>query len=113
MSDEHIDPAQKLYKESKAAKEIKVEIDSYAMWSFGLSLGPVFSLMLSVLAFIVAPFVLIGLIVSVILGILSISRINQNKKLKGKGFAIAGITLSSLQILFGIFGFLFFAVQVK
>ena len=99
-----VDPAQELYSKSKAAKEIQKDVDPYAMWSFILPfcIFPVaFFPFLNIMAFFLFP------VISIILGIVGIVKINSEKKTKGKGFAIAGIVLSSLWILLIVVGVIF------
>lgn len=84
------DLAQKLYDKRNKHLDIHKEVDSYATWSFGLSLV---GLYLCIYFFIFIWFPIIPLV----LGIIGLSRINKNNQVKGKAFAIISIILSVLE----------------
>ena len=94
------DPAQIFYKEKNKGLDLEREIDPYAMWAFVLSLGFLYPFIIPVFGIFVMPFCPF---VSLALGIISLDRIKKRKDLKGKGFAIAAIIISSIQILIGLF----------
>ncbi len=95
------DKAQEFYKKSNAQKIIKKELDSFAMWSFLLSIAPILILfpIINFIIFIIWP---ILLIISITLGFLSIGRIKKNKLKYGKGFAISGIIISFILIILSL-----------
>ena len=93
------DPAQIFYKEKNKGLDLEREVDPYAMWAFVLSLGFMYLFMIP---FIGALFIPFCPFVSLVLGIMSLDRIKKRKDLKGKGFAIAAIIISTIQILIGL-----------
>lgn len=101
-----MDKAQEFYKSQKASKEAKREIHPYSLWSFLLSISllwGIFLILIPIMNVIFVLLVVLALIVSIVFGILSFEKINQNpQKYWGKGFSIAGITISSIQILVAI-----------
>lgn len=98
-----MDKAQEFYTGQKASKEAKREIHPYSLWSFLLSISllwGIFLILIPIMNIVFAILVLIALIASIVFGILSFEKINQNPhKYWGKGFSIAGITISVIQIL--------------
>jgi len=85
------DPAQEFYREKNAKYDLDRDVDSYAMWGFFLSWAPAIFLLGFPPALVLVPFFCLA---SILVSILSLVRIKDNKKLKGKGFAIAGIVIS-------------------
>ena len=106
-----MDKAQEFYQEQKASKEAKREIHPYSMWSFVLSMSllwGIFLILIPIMNIIFAILVVIALIASIVFGILSFEKINKNpQKYWGKGFSIAGITISVIQFLIGIIALIF------
>lgn len=105
------DKAQELYAKKRAGKEVQKELEPFAMWSFILSIAPflsVFGLWIPLLNILIGLLLLPAPILSIALGIASFSRIGGRKKYYGKGFAIAGIVISLLEIGIGILGILIF-----
>lgn len=96
------DPAQEFYKKSKAGKVIKKEMDSFAMWSFFLSILPLFFGYILFFMFFSA----LTFLFSIFFGILSILRIKKDKSKYGLGFAITGIIISVLSLIILIFLYL-------
>lgn len=90
------DPAQVLYNKKNKKLNLDKEVDSFAMWGFGLSLSPIMAIGLWFLfpLFLIASF--LGVIFSVI-GLVRISKDPKHKK--GKGYAIAGIILGFIESL--------------
>jgi hypothetical protein len=69
-------------------------IDPFAKWSFTLSMVP-FMLLIYPRLFIFTPLLCLA---SMILGIFSLIRI-RNSRMRGKGFAIAGMAISFLMVV--------------
>ena len=93
------DPAQVFYKEKNKDLDLEREVDPYAMWAFALSFGFIYTSMIPFIGLLIAP---VCPFVSVIFGIMSLNRIKKRKDLKGKGFAIAAIIISGIEILIGL-----------
>lgn len=101
----HGDRAQDLYEKQNSKMDIDRDLDNYALVSFFMSIGWPF-----VFAFPIIGFIGIFMLpVSIVLGVMSLRRIRDDKKLKGRGLAIAGILISSLTMLFGIVMIILFA----
>jgi hypothetical protein len=99
-SSTHSDRAQDLYDKKNKKMDLEREFDNYALISFFMSIGWPF-----VIAFPFIGFLSILLPpVSIVLGAMSLKKIRVDKKLKGRGFAIAGIIISSLTLFFMILG---------
>lgn len=97
---EEIDKAQQLYSEKKVGKEIEKQLESFAMWSFVLSIAPLGSflfLLIPILNILFILFLFVAPILSIIFGIIGLKNVGENKKFYGNGFAIAGIIISILE----------------
>lgn len=109
---EEKDFAQDLYENKDEFKDFKKEIHPFSFWSFILSTSSIwgfFLFFIPFLNFIFFFFVFICFFVSLILGVLSFDKISQNKeKYTGVGFSVAGIILSSLQLVGMISSVIFF-----
>ena len=90
-----IDPAQELYANRNKSIGLEKSIDTYAIWSFGLTISQFILLGL----WFLFPIFMILSVVGIILGALSLGRISKNSDLKGRGFAIAGIIIGVLQLI--------------
>ena len=111
------DSAQEYYSKSKAGREVKKEYDSYAVGSFLLFIFAIFSSFFLALPFLGIIVLLISpllLVASIVFGVIGLQNIKKNKTY-GRGYALAGIILSSLGllclVLFALFvGFLILAL---
>jgi len=104
------DKAQELYEKKKTTVSSKKDMDQKAMISFILSLAPLWSLTVIWIPFVnmlLIAFLIVSPILSIIFGILSISEFDEKKHF-GKGFAIAGIIISVLQIAIVFLGYFAF-----
>ena len=104
------DKAQEFYENKKASKIAKKEVNIFAMWSFILSLSPIwfwFLFWIPFLNIILGSGLIIMLITSIILGIISLLNFD-NKKHFGKGYAIGGIIISILFLILIFISFIIF-----
>lgn len=89
------DPAQALYAKKSKSLDLEKTVDNFAMWGFGLTFGQIVLLGM----WFLYPLFFAASVVGIVLGFVGLQRIKKDKKLKGRGFAIAGIILGFLQIL--------------
>ena len=99
MTKPPVDKTEKYYANKNKKLDLGRDVDVYAMWSFLLSISPL------VIGFI--PFInflnVLTPLASIILGVIGINSIKKEPlKRKGKGFAIAGIVIGSIEIIIGI-----------
>lgn len=96
-----MDKAQNYY-ENKIKKTLLREIDDYAMWSFGISISPVFFWWVFLIPYVnfLAMAICVPLFLfSLFLGFLSLTKSNHDKKLKGTGFAVTGMIISAMYLI--------------
>ncbi|MBD3164680.1 DUF4190 domain-containing protein [Candidatus Woesearchaeota archaeon] len=91
------DPAQKLYRERSRSLDLDRDVDRFAMWAFFFSIALPLSIFFWPIIVITVFFPFIGMVLSII----ALSRIRKNKA-KGRGFAVAALILSVVEII-GIF----------
>lgn len=112
------DKAQELYKRKKNLKyAVEKKLDEFAMWSFILAVAPFLSLFMVfvpvvnvLFAFLLVPSPILG----IIFGVVGLSRIEMDERmLYGRGFAVAGIVISVLQICLGVLAVLFFVFGIS
>ncbi|MGM5484494.1 MAG: hypothetical protein ACQEP1_01325 [Nanobdellota archaeon] len=88
------DKASELYEDD--AKEARRDTEPYAMWSFVLSIAPFFVFFIPFVNFIIPLLPL----ASIVLGIVSLNR--DFSEFSGRGFSIAGIIISSIEIILAV-----------
>lgn len=86
------DKAAGMYKKKNKASGTSKDVDSVTTWGFVLSLIGIYFMFLFFIGAIFG-------IASIILGIVGLNRIKNNKNLKGKGFAIAAIVIGTIEVL--------------
>ena len=86
------DKASAYYRKKNRRLDLDRKTDPLAVWSFFTPMAAFFTIGIPIAKFI-APILAIA---AIILGIASIIRIGENPKLKGMGYAIAGIAMGSV-----------------
>ncbi|MCA9477854.1 MAG: DUF4190 domain-containing protein [Nanoarchaeota archaeon] len=90
------DEAEKLYARERKKLDLKRNIETNTMWSFGLAVIGLFAIM----GVIYIPLLIITGPLGIFFGFRGLHAIKKNKRYKGKGFAISGIIFGSLYVLF-------------